>query len=165
VNTIIVNPGDVVVSEFGSYQHWSIVSDKLCHQGKYMLISATKRTGTVKEEPWDIVTNGKRTYVTKLETNKSISEILFQARSQIDKWKYSVVSRNCEHFAKWSSGLKFSSSQVNAGVGGAIIGGVGVAALSENPSAVKILGGMVLIAGLAVLGAKAIDKYCSNITD
>lgn len=54
-----LNAGDIVVSNFDVYQHWSLVSDSLCEKGLPMLISATKRNGTVQEESWDVVTQGK----------------------------------------------------------------------------------------------------------
>ncbi|MCF6441060.1 hypothetical protein L1077_16610 [Pseudoalteromonas luteoviolacea] len=84
MNSQTVQPGDVVVSQFGLYQHWAVVSDMVCSQGKNMLISASKRTGTVKEEPWDTVTQGSHTYVAAIETEKSVIQILNDARSQID---------------------------------------------------------------------------------
>jgi hypothetical protein len=123
-----------------------------------MLISATKRTGTVQEEPWDDVTQGKHTYIAVSNTEKSIPQILSDARSQIGNWRYSLTDHNCEHFVKWSSGLKVSSGQVKAGVGGLAIGGVAVAALAENPKALKIVGGAVLLAGLAVMLTKAVEN-------
>lgn len=158
MNNLVVQAGDVVVTQFGLYQHWSIVSDRLCALGKNMLISATKRTGTVQEEPWDDVTQGKHTYAAISNTEKSIPKILSDARSQIGKWAYSLTDNNCEHFVKWSSGLKVSSSQVNAGVGGLVVGGVAVAALAENPKVMKIVGGAVLLAGLAIMLSKAVEK-------
>lgn len=163
MHNLAVQAGDVVVTQFGLYQHWSLVSDKLCAQGKNMLISATKRTGTVQEETWDAVTQGKHTYVAVTETDKSIPEILSDARSQIGKWVYSATNNNCEHFVKWGSGLKVSSKQVNAGLSGALVGGAAVAALIENPKMFKILGGAALMAGIAVLKAKAAkDKNSTN---
>ena len=158
MNNLVVQAGDVVVTQFGPYQHWSVASDRLCSLGKNMLISATKRTGTVQEEPWDDVTQGKHTYVAVLNTEKSITQILSDARSQIGNWKYSLTDNNCEHFVKWSSGLKVSSSQVKAGAGGLAIGGIGVAVLAENPKAMKIIGGAVVLGGLAVMLAKAVEK-------
>lgn len=155
---IEVKPGDVVVTQIGPYQHYSIVSDRICSLGKNMLISATKRMGTVQEEPWDVVTEGKKTHTIVLNTDKSVPEILAEARSQIGKWSYSLTQRNCEHFVKWSSGLKVSSTQVKGGFVGMAVGGVGVAALSENPKALKILAGMVIVGGLAVMASKAIEK-------
>lgn len=158
MNNIAVQAGDVVVTDFGLYQHWSIVSDRLCSLGKNMLISATKRTGTVKEEPWDDVTSGKNTYVAEVETDKSVPEMLTNARSQIGAWDYSVTGNNCEHFVKWSTGLKVTSKQVTSGVVGAVAGGVAVAAIAENPNLTKILGVAVVVGGLAVLASKALEK-------
>jgi hypothetical protein len=158
MNNIAAQAGDVVVTQFGLYQHWSLVSDRFCSLGKNMLISATKRTGTVQEESWDDVTQGKRTSVIVLNSEKSTYQKLSDARSQIGKWAYSVTENNCEHFVKWSSGLKVSSTQVKAGVGGALVGGVAVAALAENPKMIKILGGAVLLAGIAIMAAKATEK-------
>ncbi len=158
MNSLIVQAGDVVVTQFGIYQHWSLVSDRFCSLGKNMLISATKRTGTVQEEPWDDVTQGKHTYVAISNTEKSIPQILSDARSQIGSWAYSLTDNNCEHFVKWSSGLKVSSSQVTAGVGGLAVGGLAVAVLAENPKAIKIVGGAVLLGGLAVMISKAVEK-------
>ena len=153
-----VMPGDVVVSNFGMYQHWSLVSDRVCRSGKPMLISATKRNGTVREEPWDVVTDGKDTYVAEFSANYAVQDVLANARSQIGQWVYSITDRNCEHFVKWASGLKVSSSQVKAGVGGAVVGATVVAALAENPKLIKFLGGALVLGGLAVLAAKAVEK-------
>jgi hypothetical protein len=158
MKNLVVQAGDVVVTQFGIYQHWSLVSDRFCSLGKNMLLSATKRTGTVQEESWDDVTQSKHTYVAISNSEKSIPQILSDARSQIGNWIYSVEDNNCEHFVKWSSGLKVSSSQVKAGVGGAAVGAVAVAALAENPKAIKILGGAVLLGGIAVMLSKAIEK-------
>jgi hypothetical protein len=153
-----VHAGDIVVSDFGVYQHWSIVSDVIGSNGFPKLISATKRNGTVQEESWDVVTQGKRTYVANVERERSVQEILKLARSKIGTWVYSVTDHNCEHFAKWASGLKVSSTQVVAGTSGAILGATIVGFYSEKPKAAKILGGAVLLAGLAVLASKATQQ-------
>lgn len=155
---LVVSPGDVVVTNFGIYQHWSLVTDRVCEMGKYMLISATKRNGTVQEEPWHVVTDGKETYVAHVEGELPIQQVLSKARSQIGKWSYSVTERNCEHFVKWASGIKVSSTQVKAGVGGAVAGAALVAAVSENPKLIKFLGGALVVGGLAVFAAKALEK-------
>lgn len=164
MNYLVVKAGDVVVTEFGIYQHWSIVSDRLCALGKNMLISATKRTGTVQEETWDCVTQGKYTYVVALNTKKSVSQILADARSQIGRWIYSVTGNNCEHFVKWSLGKEVSSTQVKAFVSGAIVGGIVAATLSEKPKTINVLGGAVLGAGLGVLATKAERELDNQVT-
>ncbi|EKF9596217.1 lecithin retinol acyltransferase family protein [Vibrio cholerae] len=150
--------GDIIVSDFGIYQHWSLVSDTICDKGLPMLISATKRTGTVQEETWDVVTQGKHTYQAKISYERPVSEVLKLARSQIGTWKYSLTDRNCEHFTKWATGLKISSTQVVAGATGAILGASFVGLFSENPKFAKFLTGAVALGGLAVLAAKAVEK-------
>lgn len=158
MNEIVVNTGDVVVSDFGVYQHWSIVTDKLCSKGLPLLISATKRNGTVQEEPWEVVTNGKHTYVANIKYDRPVQEVLKLARSQIGSWKYSLIDNNCEHFAKWATGLDVSSTQVIAGASGALAGVAIIGTFSENPKFAKFLGGIVLIGGLAILATKAVEK-------
>lgn len=156
--TICLNPGDVVVTNFTGYQHWSLVSDKFCDQGKPLLISATKRNGTVCEEPWDTVTHGKETYVADVSYARPVSEVLAIARSQVGQWRYSVTSSNCEHFIKWVAGLEVSSKQVISGVAGAVIGATAVGLIAERPTTAKFLGGALMLGGLAVIASKATEK-------
>ncbi|KEQ18105.1 lecithin retinol acyltransferase family protein [Endozoicomonas numazuensis] len=159
---MVVQPGDVVVTDFNfgpmPYQHWSLVSDRKCGKGQYMLISATDRTGTVQEETWDVVTQGKKTYVADIQFNTSLSELLGRARTQIGSWDYCVRTKNCEHFIKWAGGLKVTSAQVRNGVGAGVATVAVVAVLAEKPTALKYLGGFVLAAGIAVALTKAAEK-------
>jgi F0F1-type ATP synthase membrane subunit c/vacuolar-type H+-ATPase subunit K len=155
---IVVKPGDIVVSNFGVYQHWSLVTDRFCSAGKPMLISATKRNGTVQEEPWDDVVQGKETYVADIQHSHPVKTILENARSQIGEWAYSVTNNNCEHFVKWASGFEVSSTQVKAGVGGAVAGAALVGIFAEKPTPIKFFGGILVLAGLAVATTKAIEK-------
>lgn len=115
--------GDVLVTEFYigpvCYQHYSLATDKRCEKGLNMLISASKRTSTVKEEPYDVVTQGNKTYPISVNSLLPASELVEKAREYIDVWKYSVSERNCEHFINLITGGKLSSSQVNS----AILGG------------------------------------------
>ena len=158
MNNINVSPGDVVVTQLGAYQHWALCTDKKCPGGNYMLISATKRTLTVKEEPWAIVTHGKPSYVVDIGSNKTVSEVLAQARSYINKWQYSVRKRNCEHFVKKCLGLKAESSQVNAAIAAGALSAVAIAAFSEKPKKFTLLGTVFTAAGLAVMANKAPRK-------
>ncbi|MXR68130.1 hypothetical protein GNT65_05505 [Shewanella sp. JBTF-M18] len=158
MDSLLVSPGDVVVTDFGIYQHWSFVSDAVCSKGKPMLISATKRNGTVKEETWDIVTQGKNTYITKVQQIKPIYEVLKTARSQIGKWTYSVESKNCEHFVKWASGLEVSSTQVVNTTAGLIAGAALVGVVAENPKFVHFVGGALLVGGIFLALTRASEK-------
>jgi hypothetical protein len=147
---LIVNVGDIVVTNFVGYQHWSIVS-RICPQGDPLLISATDRNGTVEEESWETVTQGKKTYVADVSKSYNVQKTLDNARSQIGKWNYSIATNNCEHFVKWSSGINVTSTQVVAGVGGAVVGALIINEICENPKLIQFLGGSIAIAGLAIL--------------
>ncbi|WP_067514981.1 lecithin retinol acyltransferase family protein [Endozoicomonas ascidiicola] len=162
MESLLVSLGDVVVTDFGIYQHWSFVSDAFCSRGKPMLISATKRTGTVKEETWDSVTQGKNTYITKIEKIKANSEILKAARSQIEKWIYSVDSNNCEHFVKWASGLDVTSTQVVNTTAGLITGAALVGVVAENPKFVHFVGGALLVGGIFLALTRAAEKATAD---
>ena len=155
---LAVTPGDVVVTDFGIYQHWSLVTDAICEKGKPMLLSATKRNGTVKEEPWDIVTQGKTTYIVKIQRKKGTPDILQVARSQVGKWKYSVESGNCEHFIKWVSGLEVTSTQVTNTAIGAATGALVVGLVAENPKFIHFLGGALFVGGVALALTRATEK-------
>ena len=157
--TSVIKPGDVVVTNCGLYQHWSLVTDRVCDSGKPMLISASGRTGTVREECWDTVIQDKFTYVVDIEFKEPLSEVLKNARSQIGQWAYSTTSKNCEHFVKWVSGLEVTSSQVTAGISGAAVGATLVGLFSENPGFIKYLGGACVLASFAILSAKAMPKH------
>ena len=54
--------------------------------------------------------------------------------------------------------MKVSSSQVVAGASGAAIGGIAVAALAENLTAMKVVGGATLLGVIAVFLSKALKK-------
>ncbi|GAM65451.1 H-REV 107-related protein [Vibrio ishigakensis] len=112
----------------------------------------------MQEEPWEVVTNGKHTYVANIKYDRPVQEVLKLARSQIGSWKYSLIDNNCEHFAKWATGLDVSSTQVIAGASGALAGVAIIGTFSENPKFAKFLGGIVLIGGLAILATKAVEK-------
>ncbi|PSU69815.1 hypothetical protein C9J22_13125 [Photobacterium phosphoreum] len=147
-------PGLIVASDFGFYQHLSIVSDEISTDGKPFLISATKRNGTVKEEPWDIATQGKFTYLSDKQSNLSVAEILSNARSQIGKWHYSVRSSNCEHFSNWCLGLKVSSTQVVGASTGAVGGALLVKCCVDDPKPLDYI--------LAATAGILFGLYCSK---
>lgn len=159
----IVQPGDIVASDFGNYHHWSVVSDNVCLLGKPMLISATKRNGTVKEEPWDTVTKGHDTFITHVPAIHGPSEIIDRARDKIDTWEYSAATSNCEHFVTWAANDSPISKQVNNAAIGGMIGAFLVGTLAENPNAIKLLGGAALVAGVAVYFTKP-DTHLPSLT-
>lgn len=144
----VMKPGDVIISEMGGYQHWSIVSDRFGLDGNYMLISASKRTGTVREEPWDDVVGERRFWVDAASDRHSGLRAVERARKQIGVWSYSVTMRNCEHFANFARDLCVSSKQVK-GVMACAGMGMTLAAMSNH----KVSFGMIMAAGaIAGLG-------------
>ena len=161
---LIVNPGDTVVTNFFGYQHYSVVSDNIDKSGKYKLISPTNRTGTVKEEDWDLVTQGRETYVTDILSNYTVQQILISAKSQINTWSYSVINNNCEHFVKLVNGLEVTSTQVKFGITGAVAGFVLVKKFSEEPNFLKLLAGAIVVGGISVALTRAIEKTSSTQT-
>lgn len=166
MNLVNISPGSIVASNFGAYEHWSIVSDKKCEKGLPMLISATKRTGTVREEPWELATNGKPTRVIHPHQNlpRPLEEVLSQARSKIGKWTYSLTSHNCEHFAKWAAGLNVTSQQVTGGVVGAIGGTVIAGMLTEKPSMLQLAAGALAGSILGVATARPATQHANSLT-
>lgn len=162
-------PGDILVSDFSfgpiDYQHWSLVSDRRCEQGIYMLISATERTGTVCEEPAHEVIQCANTYKALHKSLLPVPKTLNLARTHIGKWDYSVTERNCQHFINLVTGLGLKSSQVYAGVTAGLVGGVGTALLDDDASWLEIFS--VAISGIAsgVAGAKALQKGSDRLTE
>lgn len=157
-----VTAGDVVVTDMGTYQHFSLVSDRRCAAGKPMLISATKRNGTVQEETWDTVVGTKVAYFVSMASNRPVAEVLRVAREQIGQWVYSVSSSNCEHFINYVKGFKVTSRQVTAGAVGALAGATAVASLVDKPNAIKILAGAAIVAGIAVYATRAGEARVHN---
>ncbi|EIF8196617.1 lecithin retinol acyltransferase family protein [Vibrio vulnificus] len=158
----LINPGDVIVSRFTfgpvPYQHWALASDRRCPKGYCYLISASDRTGTVKEEPAEDVIQGAPSYKADIVFKNSIPEVIAQARGQIDRWKYSVNDRNCEQFVNWAAGLGITSKQVINGTALGVLGGTATALMSEKPTWLKILGVGVACFALGVANTKAPEK-------
>lgn len=129
-----LRPGELILTSMGNYEHKSIVSDQRCAAGKLMLISATKRTGTVREEPYDIVIMGRKTGYAQQQSDFPAHVVLENARSQIGKWQYQVLTQNCEAFVNWASGLTVTSRQVNGVLSGAAISVSATRMIAKNPS-------------------------------
>lgn len=159
MNTLFENnlqPGELILTSIGSYEHTSIVSDRRCALGKPMLISATARTGTVMEEQYATVVRGRKTGYAPQQSNLPSHIVLKNARSQIGKWKYGVLGQNCENFANWAGGLKVTSRQVNGVLSGAAISVCATKLIVKDPSPLAylfaaLLGGAVGLASAQIL--------------
>ena len=162
INDKKINAGDLVASDFGLYQHLSIVSDHCSENGLPMLISATSRTGTVKEEDWHTVTRNKHTYITQTDSPYSVEKRLALARAQINNWEYSLFGSNCENFARgiMSGGNPVSSAQVMAATVGVAAAALIVGANSSNApkTAIGFLTLLTVSVAAFVYLAKADEK-------
>ena len=103
--------GQVIKIGWYGYCHYAVVSDRR-HADKPMLISHSRRTGTVEEEPWDAVVQGKRVRASRLRSGLEHSEVVRRARSQVGERRYHLLKDNCEHFARESLGLPPKSRQL-----------------------------------------------------
>lgn len=151
-----LRPGELILTSMGNYEHKSIVSDQRCAAGKLMLISATKRTGTVMEEPYDTVVMGRKTGYAQQQSDLPSCVVLENARSQIGKWQYQVLTQNCEAFVNWASGLKVTSRQVNGALLGAAIPVIVTRMIAKKPSLptfafIALVGGAIGLASTQVL--------------
>jgi hypothetical protein len=146
-----MTPGSTLAVDCGVFTHYSIISDQLGPDGMPRLISASKRTGTVKEETWSDVISNEKIKILPLIGTLTAEEILSKARSRIGNWVYSVLNFNCEHFVNWCNNLPFTSKQITTSASlasmGAIIG-------YNMPKEHKVVGTIVGIAVGVLLGLK-----------
>jgi len=78
-------------------------------------------------------------------------DAILSARSQINKWAYSITSNNCEHFVKWVTGKEVTSLQVKASVGATLVGGALAAKLLKESTPAKVFGIAALSGGCGTL--------------
>lgn len=105
-------PGTVVSTMIGPIEHFGIVSDRF-DGGIPRIISNSKKTGCVSEEPAKIFTNGKKVRVHTFRGNLSSYTVIARARSLIGS-NYNLLNWNCEHFIRWGHGLKPESPQIKS---------------------------------------------------
>lgn len=117
-----LQPGRPVKIGRRGYNHYAIVSDRSAG-GKPMLISLSRRTGTVAEETWDEVVQGRQVTPSVLQSDLPPPEIIARARSHIGRRRYRLLSDNCEHFVCEVLGLSRRSRQLEtaAGAGAAAV--------------------------------------------
>lgn len=110
--------------------HVGLVSDRRSYFGLPHVISASKRTGYVVEEPWEEFAQGATVEVCDIRGNLSAQDVLGRARQKIGhEWR--LVVANCEHFVRWAHGLPVTSPQLQAGVVKAGLG-LAVAAIAAK---------------------------------
>ena len=114
-----VRPGDIVAAARLGYRHVGIVSD-VTVAGAPTVISASKRTGRVVEEPWATFARGGAVRRVGYPGTLPRYVVVAQAREQIGQpWK---LMNNCEHVANRAHGVEPRSGQLRA----AIAAGAGI---------------------------------------
>ncbi len=111
MKTDILEPGLAVKIGRRGYSHYAIVSDRHADD-RPMLISLSRRTGTVAEESWDEVVQGREVTRSGLPSELPPAEIIARARSHIGRRRYRLLSDNCEHFVCEVLGLPSRSRQL-----------------------------------------------------
>ena len=126
LNPTTLVPGTIIAVKYPMYKHFAIVSDRnYVKNSAYMpmLISLSHRTGTVKEEPWDIVVGDKSIELSSIAGQYSSSQVLSRARICMNQnMRYNLLYFNCEHFVRYTHGLPIESIQVKRTLYGAIVG-------------------------------------------
>jgi len=107
-------PGTVVSVMAGPIEHFGIVSD-LEIGGMPCIISNSRRSGQVAEEPVNVFADGKTMKIHGYPSRRTPAAVIACARSQLGK-AYNLVSWNCEHFIRWAHGLKVESPQLRIAV-------------------------------------------------
>lgn len=118
----VYSPGAMVKVLMGGYDHYAIVSERILN-GLPMLISLSRRTGTVVEEAWEACAGGRKVVLSDDQGNLRPWQVLANARSRVGQIRWDFPRVTCEHFARWAHGLKVESKQVRNGL--IIIGIIG----------------------------------------
>lgn len=116
--------------------HVGLVSRRFDQHGLPYIYNASKRSGAVKLDPWDVFTLGTGSAdILDIQGTLSESEILRRAHSRLDE-PWDLWSANCEHYVRWCHGLDVKSPQLRFGVGLAlgvtVVGALVAKALAED---------------------------------
>lgn len=118
-----LKPGTVIEVCYPIFKHYAIVSDQIV-DGHPTLISLSRRTNTVTEEPWQKVTQGRRTKISPIHGQLPGNIVVANARAcmRTKDLRWNLLTFNCEHFVRLVHGLTVESDQVKSAVKGAAIG-------------------------------------------
>ncbi|MFA6309973.1 MAG: lecithin retinol acyltransferase family protein [Sterolibacterium sp.] len=109
---VTLAPGYTIGVQVGPITHVGIVSDKYVN-GVPMVISNSRRTGGVAEEPLNIFQGGYALVdVAQATASMPVWQVLLRARSMIGS-RWNLFSWNCEHFVNWAYGFEAKSRQLD----------------------------------------------------
>ena len=123
--------------------HVGIVTERTDHRGLPYVISASKRSGMVLEEPWEDFHQGASVRLVDLRGDLDAQEVIGRARERVGH-VWSLFFANCEHFVRWAHGIPEESPQLQRGVAAVATG-------------VVVTGSLVLLVG-AIVDALATPK-------
>jgi len=115
--------GAVIEVCYPIFKHYAIVCDR--HVNGYpTLISLSRRTGAITEEPWHQVTRERPIHISPIRGPLSGPAVVANARALMRRraMKWNLLTCNCEHFVRLAHGLPAHSSQVRTAIKGAVIG-------------------------------------------
>lgn len=149
-------PGTVIEVCYPIFKHYAIVSDQF-KDGHPTLISLSRRTNAVTEEPWRQVTQGRRINVSSIHGGLPAHIVVANARACVEaaELRWNLLTFNCEHFVRLVHGLPVASNQVQSAVKGAAIGVLGTLLLPK-----VTLTRLVLFAGTGVV--TGMRRYTQN---
>ena len=151
-----LNPGTVIEVCYPIFKHYAIVSDQFV-DGHPTLISLSRRTNTVTEEPWQQVTQGRRVNISPIHGQLPGDIVVANARACVraKDLRWNLLTFNCEHFVQLVHGLPVESGQVQNAVKGAVIGALSTLLLPK-----VTLTRMMLLAGTGVI--TGLRRYTQN---
>lgn len=124
--------GDHLVSPRDGYSHHAISLGwgwviHFAGDTRKDLRSASIRVGTLAE-----FADGRPVNVVRYEQALPPEQVVANARSLLGRRGYSLLSRNCEHFAAWAKTGRWESRQVNNAIGLTLLAGLAYAVLNAE---------------------------------
>ncbi len=145
-----ISPGAVIEVCYPIFKHYAIVSDRSV-DGRPTLISLSRRTNAVTEEPWGQVTQGRRINISAIQGQLPGDIVVANARACIkaNDLRWNLLTFNCEHFVRLVHDLPVESTQVQSAAKGAIIGALSTLLLPQvTLTRVVVFAGTGVITGL-----------------
>lgn len=126
----LLQPGARVTVYVGGVRHEGIVSDAFS-LGEPYVISNSRRTGLVAEEPLSAFSQGRDLQVLEPLADVPVWWLLLRARSRVgEPWR--LLTWNCEHFVRWCYGVRVESPQLQLAGALLLVGAVAAKAVAKR---------------------------------
>ncbi len=144
------NLGTIIEVCYPIFKHYAIVSDRFYGEHP-MLISVSRRTNAVTEEPWLQVTRGRRINISPIHGQLPGHIVVANARACVEAkdLRWNLLTFNCEHFVRLVHGLPVESVMVQSAVKGAVVGALGTLLLPQvTLTRMALFAGTGIVSGL-----------------